>query len=100
MMSSNTFPEPCLTLTKALLYSIDMCALKKACLVVGGTARLAKILGVSRQAVSQWLRHVDQIPFRRCLEIEALTDRAVTCEELRPDIDWSNYRRRPDEVAA
>lgn len=70
-----------------------MLAIKKSCEMLGGRARLANRLGVTRQAVSQWCRGVDPVPLRRCIEIEGLTKGRVTCEELRPDIDWHVLRR-------
>jgi len=46
----------------------------------GGTAKLAKYLKISSQAVSQW----SQIPVDRVLQVEELT--AISRHELRPDI--------------
>jgi len=46
----------------------------------GGAAELAKILGISSQAISQWTR----VPVNRVLAVEALTQ--VPRHELRPDV--------------
>ena len=56
-----------------------------------GTA-LAAALGVRQPTVSAWVTGKKQIPAERCPTIERLTERAVTCEELRPDVDWHVLR--------
>jgi DNA-binding transcriptional regulator YdaS (Cro superfamily) len=50
---------------------------------VGGLARLASLLGVSVQVVSNWRER--DVPVRQCIEVERLT--GVSRRELRPD-DW------------
>lgn len=50
--------------------------------IVGGPAALARAIGVSPQAISQWKR----APIRRVLDIEKATGAKVTRSELRPDI--------------
>lgn len=67
-------------------------AISKAVDAMGTSAALAAALGVSRPAVSQWLRGEHQVPVIRCIEIERITGGAVRCEELRPDIDWTFLR--------
>lgn len=61
---------------------------------VRGVTAMAGALKVSKPTVSQWIpakrSHRRPIPPVRCLQIERLT--GVTCEELRPDIDWSVLR--------
>lgn len=56
----------------------------------------AKALGVPAPLLSQWtatdLTKRRQVPAERCPEIEKATAGAVTCEELRPDIDWAYLR--------
>jgi DNA-binding transcriptional regulator YdaS (Cro superfamily) len=37
-----------------------------------------------------------KVPADHCPEIERLTKRAVTCEELRPDVNWGVLRRAND----
>jgi len=55
----------------------------KALKAAGGrNADLAKLLGISPSAISQWAK----VPYRRALQIEARTDGRVTREELRPDV--------------
>ena len=46
----------------------------------GGARKLAKKLGISSQAISQWTR----VPVNRVLAVEALTQ--VPRHELRPDV--------------
>lgn len=58
----------------------------------GRSARLGRELNVSSVLISQWANGTRPIPAERCPEIEKATNRAVTCEELRPDIDWAYLR--------
>jgi DNA-binding transcriptional regulator YdaS (Cro superfamily) len=67
-------------------------AIKTACKEVGGQSRLADLVGVSPQAVSQWLTGRRPIPAERCPLIERATHGAVRCEDLRPDVDWAVLR--------
>src|SRR5258705_10841499 len=61
-------------------------ALHKARAAAGGTySDLAKLLGISQSAISQWIKK-QRVPLRRALQIEALTGGLVTKEELRPDV--------------
>ena len=63
--------------------------LQKARAAAGGTnAQLARLLGITPSAISQWR----QVPFRRALQIEARTAGRVTREVLRPDL----FGARPD----
>lgn len=48
------------------------------------------MLGVTRSAVTQWL--TTGVPAERCPVIERATNGAVTCEDLRPDVDWGYLR--------
>jgi DNA-binding transcriptional regulator YdaS (Cro superfamily) len=63
--------------------------LAKAVVAVRRKAELAKLLGMSRQALSQW----HTIPLHRLLDVERVT--GVPKEELRPDI----YREAKPEAA-
>lgn len=67
-------------------------AIQRASLAVGGQAALARCLGVSPPTVNQWASGIRPIPAERCLEIEKATQRKVSCEELRPDVDWTYLR--------
>lgn len=55
-------------------------ALRAAVLRAGGISALARGLGISSSAVSQWMR----VPAERVLEVEKLT--GVSRQELRGDI--------------
>lgn len=55
-------------------------ALTRALAAAGGCAALAKTLGISSQAVSQW----PQVPPTRVLDVERVS--GVSRHELRPDI--------------
>lgn len=59
---------------------------------IGLAARLARTLGVSAVVVSNWANCKRPVPLARCPAIERATGGAVTCEELRPDVDWAVLR--------
>lgn len=67
-------------------------AIRKACEAVGGQAEMSRKLCVSSPTVNQWVMGVRPIPAERCPAIEKATGGVVTCEDLRPDVDW-NYLR-------
>lgn len=59
----------------------------------GRAAALARDIGVTPVTIHQWAYRPDkQVPAERCPEIEKATLGAVTCEELRPDVDWAYLR--------
>ncbi len=58
----------------------------------GRAARLGRELNVPSVLISQWANGIRPIPAERCPEIEKATSGAVTCEELRPDVDWAYLR--------
>lgn len=53
-------------------------------------SEIARQLGVKPQAVQQWFKR--KTPIIRCPEIERITEGKVTCEELRPDVNWGVLR--------
>lgn len=57
-------------------------ALSRSIDIAGGVRALARTLGISPQAISQWSR----VPAERVLAIERATGGAVTRTELRPDL--------------
>ncbi|HIH5083937.1 helix-turn-helix domain-containing protein [Klebsiella grimontii] len=67
-------------------------AIREACRMVGGQAEMSRKLGVSSPTVNQWTTGIRQIPAERCPEIEKVTGGSVTCEELRPDVEWRYLR--------
>lgn len=66
-----------------------MNALENVCRQVGGQTQLAKILGVSPQAVFQWIHGHRKVPPLQAIEIENKT--GVAKEEIRPDFPWSKF---------
>lgn len=54
--------------------------------------QLAEAIGVAPPLVSQWRTNTRQVPAERCPHIERATKGVVTCEELRPDVDWAFLR--------
>lgn len=62
-----------------------MSALDKAVKAAGGTSALAKKIGVTQAAVSNWKKR-KSIPADRVLAIEAATEGAVSRHELRSDL--------------
>lgn len=61
-----------------------MSQIKRACEILGSQAGLATAIGVTEQAVSQWVK-AGKAPVKRCLSIEQATGGRVSCHELRPD---------------
>jgi DNA-binding transcriptional regulator YdaS (Cro superfamily) len=58
----------------------------------GGQTALARLLGVSTVVVHHWAHGIRPIPAERCPAIERVTNGAVRCEDLRPDVDWAYLR--------
>lgn len=56
---------------------------------IGSQALLAKTLGITQPCVSEWARGERPVPIDRCGAIERATEGFVTCDELRPDLEWS-----------
>lgn len=62
--------------------------IERAIAAAGGKqTELAARLGVTPQALGQWVNAVRPIPADRCLSIEKMT--GVLCEQLRPDLNWT-----------
>lgn len=66
--------------------------------LLGSQAALASALGVSRAAVPQWKEAGRRIPAEHCPKIERLTGGKVTCEQLRPDMEWEVLRLQTAHV--
>jgi DNA-binding transcriptional regulator YdaS (Cro superfamily) len=60
-------------------------AIARAARLAGSQSALASLLGVSPQAVQQWVEKGHPPP-ERCLAIERAVSGAVTRFELRPDV--------------
>lgn len=56
----------------------------------GQKSELARAIGVPAILISQWSLGQRPVPPARCKAIEAATDGAVTCRDLRPD-DWQKF---------
>lgn len=74
---------------------MDSEALDRAALIVGSATQLAKALGVSKATVSLWRKSPVGVPIDYCAPIDRLTHGAVTCEQLRPDYDFSRASNPP-----
>jgi len=59
----------------------------------GHSARLARLLGISPQAMYQMVKRGEPIPIEHCLTIELATGGLVTRGELRP---YDKHRIWPD----
>ncbi|MDA3979859.1 transcriptional regulator [Gallibacterium sp. AGMB14963] len=59
----------------------------------GSIAKLSKHINVKSSNISFWANGVRKVPAKYCVEIEKWSCNQVTCEELRPDIDWSYLRK-------
>ncbi|MGI9573883.1 transcriptional regulator [Alloalcanivorax xenomutans] len=70
--------------------------IKRAAEIAGGTQKsLAERLGVDPSFVSQWISGIRKVPASMCQDIEDLTNGAVRCDELRPDV----FRQPKDSAA-
>lgn len=58
----------------------------------GEMARLIRFMNIAQPIVSLWVNGKRRVPAERCPEIEKFTEGKVTCEELRPDVDWKVLR--------
>jgi DNA-binding transcriptional regulator YdaS (Cro superfamily) len=80
----------------------------KAARVIGSASALARLLGITKGAVSQYKDPDRQVKAEHCPIIERETrarGEVVRCEELRPDVDWAALRttnapEASDEVRA
>ena len=59
----------------------------------GAAKALAATLGIPEPTVSQWKNGKRRVPADWCIDVEKATDGSVTCEELRPDLDWAYLRQ-------
>lgn len=71
---------------------MDTHPVDKAASILGSQVALAAALGVSKGAVNQWKGDGRRVPAEYCPVIERITSGAVTCEELRPDVEWEVIR--------
>ena len=68
--------------------------LGRAIAATGSMSNLARRLGVTKGAVFQWSMPGRRVPAEHCPCIEMLTNGAVMCEELRPDMEWGVLRSK------
>ena len=67
-------------------------AIRTAADIVGGQAALARLLEVKPPTVNQWVNGDRRVPAEQCPSIERVTNGAVRCEDLRPDVAWDVLR--------
>ena len=58
----------------------------------GEKAKLARFVGVKPPHITFWASGIRQVPAERCPLVEQFTKGKVTCEELRPDVNWAVLR--------
>lgn len=63
-----------------------MTAIERAVEIAGGQKALGDLIGESKSFVNQLVKGRRPVPLNCCPKIEAAT--GVTCEELRPDVEW------------
>ena len=64
-------------------------AAKKASRLLGSQAEMARCLRVTPPTVNQWCSGERSVPAKRALQIEALTEGAVSRADLCPSFPWS-----------
>ncbi|AUX61634.1 helix-turn-helix domain-containing protein [Simonsiella muelleri] len=62
--------------------------IEKAIGLFGSQAEFARILEIKRMNIQHWKRGNVEVPVKRCVQIEKLTDGVVTRRDLRPDDYW------------
>ena len=67
-------------------------ALDRAIDLLKGRTPFASSIGVTAPTVDYWRSEKGRVAAELCPKIERLTDRQVTCEQLRPDVDWAYLR--------
>ena len=76
-----------------------MDGLDKAIEWFGGVSAMGRAIGASQSKISNW-RGRGNIPAEYCPAIEKSSHGRITCESLRPDIDWAYLRRTCKRKAA
>jgi DNA-binding transcriptional regulator YdaS (Cro superfamily) len=72
--------------------------IEKLIALFGGPVKCAAKLELkSYQTVQQW--RASRVPAEHCPRIEKLTAGKVTCEELRPDVDWAYLRGTVNDLS-
>lgn len=59
--------------------------------IVGSQKAFADAIGAKSRTVWAWTKR-GNVPASFCPAIERATKKAVTCEDLRPDVDWAYLR--------
>lgn len=67
-------------------------ALDRACEAVGGPTKLAALIGVSKQSVTNW--RTRGVPAEHVPDIERATGGAVRAEEILPTVNWGVLRQK------
>jgi DNA-binding transcriptional regulator YdaS (Cro superfamily) len=71
---------------------------EKLITLLGGPVKCAAVLGLkSYQSIQQW--RSTRVPAEYCPRIEMLTQGAIRCEDLRPDVDWAYLRGTAPVIA-
>lgn len=65
----------------------------------GTATSIATALRVSPVMLSQWASGTKRVPAEHCPAISRATAGAVTCEELRSDVDWAYLREQASPAA-
>lgn len=69
------------------LRSAQETAIQLAVRLLDGPTAAGRLLGLSHETVRKWLI-AGMPPLDRCAAIESATAGAVTCEQLRTDVEW------------
>lgn len=64
----------------------DQTALETAIKTIGNQSKLARVVGVTPQAISHKLKHGTTVPAEWCAPIEEATEGKITRHQLRPDL--------------
>lgn len=81
------------------LQIIRIKAIDQAAKKAGSARQLAKLLGITKGALTHWKRLGAVVPAPHCPIIEKLTEHEVPCEKLNHEVDWGYLRNTPTLVA-
>jgi DNA-binding transcriptional regulator YdaS (Cro superfamily) len=68
------------------------CKIRQLVDLLGGARTAAEGLGVSQALVYFCLSGERRFPIDKCPVAERLTNGAIRCEDLRPDVEWAVLR--------
>lgn len=79
---------------------MDKTPLERACDALDGQGNLAAAIGVSPQAISQWVNRKRPLPLERVKDIVRATSGRITAHDLAPDTFPAGFEFPPEQEPA